>query len=197
MDGKPVDKNAGVVPPQNLQVYFGLRYDSDRPIDKSKLRNVIGVIGHPEFMQIGADGRGVYGHDIALLRLSQAAPARYKPAKALLDTNMITADAALKIAGFGTIYAPGDEREPRAQTLRSFDTMVLRPLDLSSPRFVNHIQLYRSYDLPWLKEKFDRGSDEKKRTMIVNFIEQFMQVVHPSIDEEMHCFSLDFFKPKA
>ncbi len=35
------------------------------------------------------------------------------------------------------------------------------------------------------------------RGMIAKFIEDFMKVVHPSPDEEMNCFIIDFFNPKA
>lgn len=35
------------------------------------------------------------------------------------------------------------------------------------------------------------------RGMIAKFIEEFMKVVHPSVDEEMNCFVIDFFNPKA
>ena len=35
------------------------------------------------------------------------------------------------------------------------------------------------------------------RTMVAKFIEDFMKVVHPSVDEEMNCLLIDFFKPKS
>lgn len=35
------------------------------------------------------------------------------------------------------------------------------------------------------------------RSMIAKFIEDFMKVVHPSVDEEMNCLVIDFFNPKA
>lgn len=35
------------------------------------------------------------------------------------------------------------------------------------------------------------------RGMIAKFIEEFMKVVHPSVDEEMNCLVIDFFKPRA
>lgn len=35
------------------------------------------------------------------------------------------------------------------------------------------------------------------RSKIAQFIEQFMQVVHPSSDEVMSCFNMDFFEPEA
>ncbi|MGE3608147.1 MAG: TIGR02147 family protein [Bacteriovoracaceae bacterium] len=38
---------------------------------------------------------------------------------------------------------------------------------------------------------------ELLRRMIAKFIEDFMQVVHPSQDEEMNCLVIDFFNPKA
>ncbi|MBP9680690.1 MAG: DUF4423 domain-containing protein [Bacteriovorax sp.] len=38
---------------------------------------------------------------------------------------------------------------------------------------------------------------ELLRSMIARFIEDFMKIVHPSDDEEMNCFVIDFFNPKA
>ncbi|MDD4974835.1 MAG: TIGR02147 family protein [Bacteriovorax sp.] len=35
------------------------------------------------------------------------------------------------------------------------------------------------------------------RSMIAKFIQDFMNVVHPSSDEEMNCLVIDFFNPKA
>jgi uncharacterized protein (TIGR02147 family) len=35
------------------------------------------------------------------------------------------------------------------------------------------------------------------RSMIAKFIEEFMKVVHPSVDEEMNCLVIDFFNPKS
>ena len=42
-----------------------------------------------------------------------------------------------------------------------------------------------------------KSDSELLRSMIAQFIEKFMKVVHPSVDEEMNCFTLDFFKPEA
>lgn len=38
---------------------------------------------------------------------------------------------------------------------------------------------------------------EVLRSMIAKFIEEFMKVVHPSVDEEMNCLVIDFFNPKS
>ncbi len=108
-----------------LKVYFG-GYDG-KSFDPALIYDVADVRHHPGFNnQAPADAQRAV-HDIAILKLSRAAPTPFRSVKILRDSAKIKAGQKVSIVGYGNIYFFSDANEPKSRLLRSFEWQILNP----------------------------------------------------------------------
>jgi uncharacterized protein (TIGR02147 family) len=107
--------------------------------------------------------------------------------KFLVSTGLLREEADGRfVTGVGKIHL----RRDSPMILRhhaNWRTQAMRSMERNPEQGVHYSVLINT----------SREDADRLRAMIAQFIEEFMQVVHPSPDEEMSCFALDFFKPEA
>lgn len=165
--GKIILKSLSVGAAADVFVHFGNVTARQFDLNLTRLADDLQI--HPDFMKQGTRKENLLNRDIALIKLSQPAPASFVPVKWLKDPKALHRRQTITIAGYGNIYAltstgEDDPREPAERTLRKFETMIRNPRN-RLPNYTRQIQLEWSRNLPRYKNIFEHASQEEQDTI--------------------------------